>query len=77
MALFRNRASGIPRASTTNGSRQWWKLNVQPRSGDWLTVSFDLAFPGQTQRVSNVLLEGAAHMVFRGTANWPRPRKGV
>ena len=77
MALFRNRASGIPPTAAGNGSRQGWKLDVQPRSGDWLTVSFDLTFPGRTQRVSKVLLEGAARIVFRGTANWPRSRKGV
>ena len=48
------------------------KMAVETRSKDVLTVSFTIEGNGRSPRVTELVLEGEASLVFRGEINWPR-----
>ena len=54
-----------------NVKRRRCELEVQPRSGDLLTVSFAVSHRGGTPHVTDVIVEGAAALVFDGEVEWP------
>jgi diaminopimelate epimerase len=66
----------LTRTPTSTGCRtgartQAWRLDVQPRSGEVLTVSFAVTAHGCTPQVRDVMLEGAARRICEGTVDWP------
>ena len=66
------------------GNRTAYHVDVEARSGDSLTVSFDATRNGAGWRVRRVVLEGPARRICEGTVQWPhhlsprltRPRRG-
>ena len=67
--LARQLASARLRRSARNH-----RVAVTTRSGDRLTVSFVLDTAHRAPRVTEVVLEGAAHRVFDGSTPWPLRR---
>ena len=57
-----------------NGVLRRHAVKVKTRSGDVLTVSFAVEGRGHSIRVTELVLEGGASLVFRGEINWPRRR---
>ena len=60
------------RRSSTPGRR---RVEVRPRSGDRLAVSFAVARSRRRIQVRDVVLEGAATRVFDGTIQWQGRRR--
>ena len=54
-------------AGASNGHPELYRIDVQTRSGETLTVSFDLIKDRSNVRAVNVILEGPARRVFEGT----------
>ena len=73
-ALNRSLESGRETAGGNGRGSQLWTLQVQPRSGDILTVSFAIAPDRRGLRAAHVSLEGTAVRVFEGTVCWPLKR---
>ena len=71
---------GAPPGPTTRrgrrpaAGRRTWTIEVIPRSGDRLTVSFAAERAGRGLRVREVVLEGEAVRVFDGAVGWPLRR---
>ena len=57
-----------------HGAPRRHEVKVETRSGDVLTVSFAVEGRGHSARVTDLVLEGGASLVFRGEINWPRRR---
>ncbi len=64
-------ASAIVHALHRGARSRRCQVEVTPRSGDRLTVSFDVRQAGSRLRVTQVVLEGPATRVFNGTVGWP------
>ncbi|MBI4342319.1 MAG: diaminopimelate epimerase, partial [Candidatus Omnitrophica bacterium] len=60
--------------SRTNGSNGRIRVEVEPRSGDRLSVSFAVRHRRGEQRVTDVVLTGPAQRVFDGAVEWPTRR---
>ena len=73
-ALNRARESGKGAAEGNGGGSQPWTLQVQPRSGDMLTVSFAIAPDRRGLHAAHVSLEGTVVRVFEGIVGWPLRR---
>ena len=54
-----------------NGKLRRHTVNVETRSGDVLAVSFSAQGCGRDLRVTDLVLEGEAALVFRGDITWP------
>ena len=57
-----------------NGTPRRRKAKVETRSGDVLAVSFAVKGHGRDVRVTDLVLEGDAALVFRGEIVWPLRR---
>ena len=57
--------------TVTNGQPAAYRVAVQVRSGDVLTVSFQARQVGGRLQVGALVLEGLAREVFTGAAAWP------
>jgi diaminopimelate epimerase len=73
-ALARNADSGVPARVRSGRSAQRWSIELEPRSGDPVRVSFTVDMREGAQHVRDVSLEGAARIVFTGVMSWP-PRR--
>ena len=60
---------GVQRA---RGSKGRVRVQVEPKSGDRLSVSFAVSGRNGHQRVTDVVLTGPARRVFDGAVTWPR-----
>lgn len=58
-----------------NGRSHRRRLEVRPRSGDVLTVSFAVSHRGSIPHITDLVLEGAAARVFDGMMKWPMRRR--
>jgi diaminopimelate epimerase len=58
------------RRSTGRRGRAW-RVEVRPRSGDRLIVTFTVSPARPRARVQDVVLEGPARRLFAGTVSWP------
>ena len=54
-----------------NGALRRREAKVETRSGDVLAVSFAVTGHGRDVRVTDLVLEGGASLVFRGEISWP------
>jgi len=57
-------------SGAVNGQSRRRRIEVEARSHDVLAVSLTVVRDGRARRVTNVVLEGAAHRVFDGTVDW-------
>jgi diaminopimelate epimerase len=51
------------------------RVGVHTRSGEVMTVSFNLLLNGRQRRVTDLVLEGPARRIFEGTVMWPPLRE--
>lgn len=70
MHALEHTPAGRGQAVLANGHTQTHRVDVKTRSGDVLTVSFDVAHDGARAQVRNVVLEGPASRVFDGVVGW-------
>lgn len=67
---------GLWRAGASrNGHGAGCRIEVRPRSGDLLTVTFSVGRGPGGPRITELVVEGAARSVFAGTVNWPQERE--
>ena len=64
------------RGRENGGSRRRHGVKVETRSGDVLDVSFAVEGRGRSVRVTDLVLEGEASLVFRGEIHWPISKSG-
>jgi len=57
----------------SNGHTAGCRLEVLPRSGDLLVVTFTVTAAHGSPRIADLVLEGAASTSFEGEVGWPSP----
>jgi hypothetical protein len=67
-------AAAIVHALRKPSARGRHRVDVRPRSGEQVLVSFTVNGGGAPARIRDVVLDGPARQVFEGVVEWPLRR---